>query len=186
MSAIATPVASRATDRGRESDIAAAAIQRSAASYKGRSHRAVASGDSLRGLALMRGRCVNADMTIALTDTAIAILDGPTPHNILVQLHGLDIVVFGRRRNAGQRWPLQGVDRFIVRRSGGRPAYDGVLRITSAGAVLDLSEGGHLALSVLPDSLARATGMRVWIAGPLSAPSAAGVIDPQYRLWCPE
>jgi hypothetical protein len=51
--------------------------------------------------------------------------------------------------------------------------------------VLELRDGQCLAISRLPDRLAQADGMRVWIAGPL-APEAGGIIDTAQKSDCDE
>jgi hypothetical protein len=95
------------------------------------------------------------------------------------QLSAVEIVAFGRRRDRTVfPWPVQEVDSFAVRGSGGVPARDGILRREPRGDVLVLRDGGRLALPRLPETLAGADGKRVWIAGPLDAPTWAGVLDP--------
>jgi hypothetical protein len=96
------------------------------------------------------------------------------------QLEGLEIVAYGRRRQrAGD--PVE-METFSVRGRGTDAARDGILHRTSGGDVLELADGRRLPISKLPEQLARADGKRVWIAGPLEAPVAAGVIDPDRRF----
>ena len=102
------------------------------------------------------------------------------------QLSGVELVVFGRRRVGPFPWPVQDVDSFVVRASAGVPAVDGTLRRAVGRDVLELRDGRRVTVARLPERLARANGMRVWIAGPLDAPVASNVIDPTQKLDCAE
>ena len=104
----------------------------------------------------------------------------------LQQLNGLEIVVFGRQRKGPFRWPVQYADSFFVRAIGKVPARDGILRRGEGRDVLELRNGQRLTIGHLPDLLAKANGMRVWLAGPLDAPVGAGIIDPFYKPGCNE
>lgn len=101
-------------------------------------------------------------------------------------MSGVELVVFGQRRTGPFRWPVQYVDSFVVRASDSVPALDGTLRRSDGHDVLELRDGRRLPIGHLPDRLANANGMRVWIAGPLEAPIAAGVIDLAATLQCDE
>lgn len=102
------------------------------------------------------------------------------------QLRGIEIVVFGRRRSGPFPWPVQSVDSFIVRRLDSVAALDGTLRRDAGRDALELRGGRRVAIGRLPDRLAKADGMRVWIAGPPDAPIAGGIIDPTAKLRCDE
>jgi hypothetical protein len=105
------------------------------------------------------------------------------PKNVLRQVSGLEIVVFGKRYGPGPfRWPLQMVDSFFVRGAGGRPALDGILRRGPSGDALELRDGRLLEIRQLPGQLSGANGMHVWITEPLEAPTQAGIIDPDRKI----
>jgi hypothetical protein len=52
--------------------------------------------------------------------------------------------------------------------------------------VLETRDGQRLPLFNLPDAVAHANGMRVWVIGPLDWPRSAGVIDPNRHFFYPE
>jgi len=108
---------------------------------------------------------------------------GPYTTDLLRQLDGVEIVAFGRRRRRADD-PVE-IETFSVRGYGGNPARDGILRRTPSGDVLELADGRRLALPRLPEYLASANGKRIWIAGPLDAPTGASVIDPDWRFGRP-
>jgi len=121
---------------------------------------------------------------LSLGNDKAVILDGYRA--LYAQLSGVELVVFGRRRNGPFPWPVQSVDSFVVRASKGVPAIDGTLRRVEGRDELELRGGRRLPIGHLPDLLAKANGMRVWIAGPLDAPEGAGIIDPSYKWECAE
>ena len=97
---------------------------------------------------------------------------------VLLQLENLDVVVFGRqsRTRSGTRRRLE-VRREIVRANGaGFEAVDGILRRESTGDFVELPDRHRVRIPSLPDALAGANGMRVYIAGPLGDPLQADVI----------
>jgi len=111
--------------------------------------------------------------------------------DIFSQLIGKDVVVFGKRRNPppGHPYlshPIIKVDSFLVRAHDAKPARDGILRRRPTGDMLQVRNGRRLPIANLPGALAKADGMRVWIAGPLGSPASAGVIDPKHRYFCAE
>jgi hypothetical protein len=104
--------------------------------------------------------------------------------NIMRQLDRLEVVFFRtpqRGRNAPD--PMKS---FIVRGHGGEAAVDGVLRRRARGDVLVMSDGREIAIPYLPVALSGANGQRVWIAGPIEAPTSASVIDPKREYSFPE
>jgi hypothetical protein len=58
---------------------------------------------------------------------------------------------------------------------------DRELRRGAHGDVLAMPDGRRIAIPHLPEVLSGADGKRVWIAGPIDAPTGAGVIDPARR-----
>jgi hypothetical protein len=103
--------------------------------------------------------------------------------NILRQITGLEIVVLGTREDGGPiRGPAIRADEFVVRRANDQPAHDGILRRTPGGDLLEMPDGRRLPIPHLPGELTGADGKRVWIAGPLDAPTRAGIIDPDRQF----
>jgi hypothetical protein len=121
---------------------------------------------------------------LSLKNEKAVILEGSRA--LYEQVRGIEIVVFGRRRVGPLPWPVQDVDSFFVRALDGVPALDGTLRRDRGRDMLELRDGRRLPIGRLPDRLANADGMRVWIAGPLDAPIAGGIIDPVAKLECDE
>lgn len=97
---------------------------------------------------------------------------------VLLQLENLDVVVFGHpSRTPGGTWRRLEVRREIVRANGaGFEAVDGILRREATGDFVELPDHHRVRIPSLPEALAEANGMRVYIAGPLEAPLQAGVI----------
>jgi hypothetical protein len=140
--------------------------------------------DSARGRVVFTGPSATGFIMLMMADSQAVRLAG-YPKNILRQVSRKEIVVFGKRYGPGPfRWPLQMVDSFFVRAVGGRPALDGILRREPGGDALELPDGRRLPIKRLPEWVAHANGMRVWIVEPLDAPLTAGVIDPnkQYQF----
>ena len=52
--------------------------------------------------------------------------------------------------------------------------------------MLELNDGRRLTVRHLPSYMSDADGKRIWIAGPLDAPTSAGVIDPNRQYHFPE
>ena len=99
-------------------------------------------------------------------------------HEVLMQLENLDVVVFGHQsRVRSGTWRRLEVQREIVRANGaGFEAVDGILRRESTGDFIELPDHTRVLIPSLPQELAGANGMRVYIAGPLGDPLQAGVI----------
>ena len=107
-------------------------------------------------------------------------LAGPLGIDLVRQLEGLELMAYGpRRQRAGEAVEMVA---FSVRGRGKDTARDGILHRTAGGDLLELADGRRLPISNLPESLARADGKRIWIAGSLDAPTSAGVIDPDRRF----
>jgi hypothetical protein len=83
-------------------------------------------------------------------------------------------------------YPLFTVDSFSVRARQETAVHDGILRRHPHGDVLETRDGRRLPVASIPSELQKADGMRVWIGEPLGAPKVAGVIDPDFRIDCPE
>ena len=149
-----------------------------------------ATTDSVRGRISIggAGTCVSALVHLTTKANELFVLDGS--RDVFAQLIGVEVVAFGKRRNPPPNHPFLAnpivtVDSFLVRATDDGPARDGVLRRDPRGYVLETRDGQRLSLPNLPPSLARAEGLRVWIAGPLDAPTRAGIIDPNHRYSCP-
>jgi hypothetical protein len=99
-------------------------------------------------------------------------------HEVLLQLENLDVVVFGHQsRTPRGAWRRLEVRREIVRANGaGFEAVDGILRRESTGDFVELPDRHRVRIPSLPEALAGANGMRVYIAGPLGDPLQADVI----------
>lgn len=112
-------------------------------------------------------------------------------HHPFHQLVGLEVVAFGRESKptphpAYLPYPLLAVDSFFVRARQETRLYDGILRRGARGDVLVTRDGRRLPVAGLPPALQQADGMRVWIGEPLGAPTIAGVMNPDFRVDCPE
>ena len=152
---------------------------------------AVGVSDSIRGRISIggAGTCVAAVVHLTTKGNELFVLDGS--RDVFAQLIGMEVVVFGKRRNPPPNHPylanpIVTVDSFFIRAAGDAPTRDGVLRKRPQGDVLETPDGRRLSLPILLPALANADGMRVWIAGPLDAPTSAGFIDPNRRYTCPE
>lgn len=97
---------------------------------------------------------------------------------VLLQLENLDVVVFGHQsRTRSGTWRRLEVRREIVRANGaGFEAVDGILRRESTGDFVELPDRHRVRIPSLPEELAGANGMRVYIPGPLGDPLQTGVI----------
>lgn len=126
-------------------------------------------GDSARGV-LRLSQAATADLLFLEKGGSVA-LDGN--RQFLRQFNGLEIVALGTRVAEG----CLAVHHVVVRAAHGRPAYDGILRREPHRDVLETVLGQRLTIRRVPAVLRNANGRRVWIAGSLSAPSAAAVID---------
>jgi hypothetical protein len=114
--------------------------------------------------------------------------DGRDPFH---QLQGLEIVVFGRESHPPTHpvnlpYPLFTIDSFLVRARQETRVHDGILHRGPRGDLLETRDGRRLPVANTPSALQKADGMRVWIGEPLGAPAIAGVIDPGFRIECPE
>jgi hypothetical protein len=152
---------------------------------------AVGVSDSVRGRISMggAGTCVSAAVHLTTKENELFVLNGS--RDVFAQLIGMEVVVFGKRRNPPPNHPylanpIVTVDSFLIRAADDTPTREGVLRRIPQGDVLETPDGRRLSLPTLPPALAKADGMRVWIAGPLNAPTSAGFIDPKRRYACPE
>ena len=140
--------------------------------------------DSARGTVRLTGSCNGGFTLLSLGNDKAVMLEGSRA--LFEQVRGIEIVVFGRRRAGPFPWPVQNVDSFFVRRLDSSAALDGTLRREGGRDVLEVRGGRRVAIARLPDRLAKADGMRVWIAGPPEAPIAGGIIDPSTKLKCDE
>lgn len=152
---------------------------------------AVGVSDSVRGRISIggAGTCVAAAVHLTTKANELFVLDGS--RDVFAQLIGMEVVVFGKRRNPPPNHPylanpIVTVDSFFIRAADDTRTREGVLRITPQGGVLETPDGRRLSLPILSPALAKEDGMRVWIAGPLDAPISAGFIDPNRRYTCPE
>lgn len=152
---------------------------------------ALSATDSVRGQISIGGggSCVAALVHLTTKGNELFVLDGS--RDVFAQLIGLEVVVFGKRRNPPANHPYLAnpiitVDSFVIRAADGMPTHEGVLRRGPQGSVLETQDGRRIPLLTVPSALKGADGMRVWIAGPLGAPPSAGVIDPARRYVCPE
>jgi hypothetical protein len=137
------------------------------------------SRDSMRGTIILEGTGEAPRALLMLKDGRRLSVAGAYTIDVLRQLEGLEIVAYGRpRRHVDE----VNIETFSVRGRAGEPARDGILRSTPSGHALELADGRRLALPHLPNYVASAIGERIWIAGPLEAPTAAGVIDPDRRF----
>jgi hypothetical protein len=112
-------------------------------------------------------------------------------HHPFHQLSGLEVVVFGRESKPLTHpsylpYPQFTVDSFFVRARQETRVYDGILARGARGDVLVTRDRRRLPVAGLPPALQQADGMRVWIGEPLGAPTIAGVMDPDFRVDCPE
>jgi hypothetical protein len=146
--------------------------------------------DSIRGVVGLGGGggCVMQQPYLESAKGRRVRLDGSRD---LLQLIGLEIVVFGRERDAPHHplylpYPVFAVDSFLVRAYQGTRVHDGMLRRSAQGQVLETRDGQRLPVASLPRSLEKGNGMRVWIGEPLGTPTVAGVLDPEYRHECAE
>lgn len=102
--------------------------------------------------------------------------------HVLTQMDGLIVLVIGRRSMGGSRqWPRMEVRRAVMRMNTGDEVHDGTLRRERGGDFLELPDGRRLRIPKLPEDLAGANGMRIWIAGPLDDPVRVGVIRPRPK-----
>lgn len=129
-----------------------------------------AAADSMRG----RVEVVGAEPA-----TSVVLLDGaggavPLLGEVgaLRSLAGLEVVVWGAGGGPGGFR----VARFAVRAHMGVSAVDGVLGREGDDWFLTTDDGERRPIPRLPEALRGRAGARVWIAGPLAAPDAFGVI----------
>jgi hypothetical protein len=126
--------------------------------------------DSVRGLIDVVGSEPGTWVVITPAGGRPITLDGERP--LLLQMQGLEVVVFGTRSSAnGLR-----VQSAIVRATGGSPAVDGILARELGGDFLVTCDGRRLRIGRLPESLRGANGARVWMVGPLEAPTTFGIL----------
>jgi hypothetical protein len=162
---------------------AAAGCQRPIASA-GATTTGSAATDSVRGVLTLVGSEPGAVLVIAAPrggGEAVALAGAQTA--LLARAVGVELVAFGRRtgtRNSAAT-PRGAVvfnaTSFVVRAVDGVPATDGV--VVSSGGVfsLRLADGRVVPAPMLPASLRRMVGARVWLAGALDAtPQSYGVI----------
>jgi hypothetical protein len=135
--------------------------------------------DSMRGIVALAGPAPTPIVSLILKDGSSPRLVSLLPMATVRQLEGLEIVVYGKPRLRPDE-PVE-MEEFSVRAVGDDPARDGILRRTASGDVLELSDGRRLTVRHLPSYMGDADGKRIWIAGPLEAPTSAGVIDPNRR-----
>jgi len=115
----------------------------------------------------------------------------PIGHHPFMQLVGLEVVAFGRESHPPPHpvnlpYPLLTVDSFSVRARQEARVHDGILRRGARGNLLEMRDGRRLPVANLPPALQKADGLRVWIGEPLGAPTIAGVMNPDFRVDCPE
>ena len=140
--------------------------------------------DSIRGIVALAGPAPAPIVSLILKNGGSVRLVSSHPLATVRQLNGLEIVVYAK---PGVRLdePVDMED-FAVRAVGDEPAVDGIMRRAPSGDLLEKNDGRRLTVRRLPDYLHDADGKRVWIAGPLDAPTSAGVIDPNRRYRFPE
>ncbi len=140
--------------------------------------------DSVRGILTLVGNEPGAVLLITAPrggGEAVSLVGAQSV--MLARAVGVEVVAFGRR--TGARNPAAGprgavvfnAASFVVRAADGVPATDGL--VVSSGGVLSLrlADGRVVPAPMLPASLRRMVGARVWVAGPLDAPPQAyGVI----------
>lgn len=132
----------------------------------------LASADTLRG----RLEVVGAEpaTSVALMDSTGSAVTLVGELQVLRSLTGLEVVVWGEAEGSGGFR----VSRFAVRAHAGVPAVDGVLVREGEGWFLTTEGGERRPIPRLPEALRGSEGARIWIAGPLRAPDAFGVINP--------
>lgn len=132
---------------------------------------ALAAADTLRGRVEVVGAEPATSIVLLGPGTGAVMLIGEAV--AMRPLAGLEVVVSGEAEGArGFR-----VERFAVRAHMGVPAVDGVLGREGESWFLRLEGGERRPLPRLPEALRGREGARVWIAGPLDAPDAFGVIE---------
>lgn len=142
--------------------------------------------DSARGTVALTGSCVGGFTMLSVAPDKGMILQGGSSNAPMWQLSGVEVVVFGARKYGPFPWPVQEVDSFFVRSSGGMPALDGTLRRERDRDLVELRDGRRIVIPHLPKRLEQANGMRVWIAGPIDGQVGAGVVAPALRRECAE
>lgn len=151
---------------------AAAACVQAAPSGGSARAEAVVPADTLRGrVEVVGAEPATSIVLMGATGGAVTLLGESAP---LRSLAGLEVVVWGEEERSG----FLRVTRIAVRAHMGVPAVDGVLGREGEGWFLTLEGGERRPLPRLPEALRGNEGARVWIAGPLRAPDAFGVISP--------
>lgn len=154
------------------------------AGVAGRPIAARSKRDSIRGIVALAGPAPTPIVSLILKDGSSVRLVSSHPLATIRQLEGLEIVVYAKPRGRPDE-PVDMED-FAVRAVGDDLAVDGILRRAPNGDILETNDGRRLTVHRLPDYVHDADGKRVWIAGPLDAPTSAGVIDPNRRYRFPE
>ena len=133
---------------------------------------AIVGADSLRGRVEVVGSEPATSVALLGPGSGAVMMTGEA--NVLRSLAGLEVVVWGEAEGSGGFR----VSRFAVRAHAGVPAVDGVLVREGEGWFLTTEGGERRPIPRLPEALRGSEGARIWIAGPLRAPDAFGVINP--------
>lgn len=133
----------------------------------------VAVADTLRGRVEVVGAEPATSVLLLGPGSGWVMLTGE--EDAMRSLAGLEVVVWGEAEaEAAGHFR---VGRFAVRAHMGVPAVDGVLGRGDDGWFLTTEGGERRPIPRLPEALRGAEEARVWIAGPLNAPDAFGVIE---------
>jgi hypothetical protein len=130
----------------------------------------------VRGTIVLTGPAPAYIVTLVTKDGQNLSLTGPYSRALLDQLDGLNVMAYGDPSHHTKTAFV--MDSFSVHGRGEQPARDGILRRTASGDFLELADGRRLAIPHLSGYLADADGKRIWIAGPMEAPTGMSTLDP--------
>lgn len=127
------------------------------------------SADTLRGIVTIVGSDPGTWLVLQPSSGPMVSLSGAES---LRSVSGADVWVSGRALDQ-----LFEVERFTVRTVNDRGVHDGVVTRSGAGVVIQLTDGGRLAVPDAPPQLAALVGSRVWVTTPVAGAAVSfGVI----------